>query len=237
MSPNRDEDASEDERTFVAYMKRQKNKEEQQTNATQKGDSNNQTWPGEPWIDSQMMSIKLMIPLGEEGWEEVWYFYWEVYRSVPTLWGTMGVGCPAYHEPTYFIEGQDHTETPRGLPILRMVFREKLIHEQDVFNDIQAQATEHSIHHSWKALKRDAQLKQRITKGVTTQLEDMQQTGELRVWELDMLFPYIPIPQVEAPLLGEWKDRTRTRGRRSAKVTPDDSETKIIKLKDLVPLY
>src|SRR5712672_4690473 len=216
MSPNRDEDASEDERTFVAYMKRQKNKEEQQTNATQKGDSNNQTWPGEPWIDSQMMSIKLTIPLGEEGWEEVWYSYWEVYCSVPTLWGTMGVGCPAYHEPTYFVEGQDHTETPKGLPILRTVFQEKLIHEQDVFDDIQAQATEHSIHHSWKALKRDAQLKQRIAKGAIAQLEDMRQTRELQVWELDMPFPYVPIP-IKAPLLGERRDRARTRGRRVAK--------------------
>jgi len=212
-NPNKDKDALEDERTFVTYMKRQKNKEEQQTNATLKGDSNNQTWPGEPWIDSQMMSIKLTIPIGEEGWGEAQYSYWEVYRGVPTLWGTMGVGCPAYHEPTYFIEGQDYTETPRGLPILRMVFREKIIHEQDVFNDIQAQATEHSIHHSWKALKRDAQLKQHIAKRATTQLEDMRQTGELRVWELDMPFPYIPIPQVEAPLLGERENRARTRGR------------------------
>src|SRR5882672_5289989 len=132
--------------------------------------------------------------------------------SVPTLWGTMGVGCPAYHEPTYFVEGQDHTETPKGLPILQTVFQEKLIHEQDVFDDIQTQATEHSIRHSWKALKRDAQLKQRIAKGAIAQLEDMRQTGELRVWELDMPFPYIPIPQVEAPLLGERENRARMRG-------------------------
>ena len=119
-SPNKDKDASEDERTFVAYMnqKRQKNKEEQQTNATLKGDSGNQTWPGEPWIDSQIMSIKLTIPMGEEGWEEARYSYWEVYCGVPTLWGTMGKGCPAYHEPTYFVEGQNHIETPKGLPIL-----------------------------------------------------------------------------------------------------------------------
>src|SRR5712672_944494 len=123
----------------------------------------------------------------------------------------MGVGCPAYHEPTYFVEGQVQTENPKGLPILWMVFWEKLIHKQDVFDDIQAQATEHSIRHSWKALKRDAQLKQRIAKGAIAQLEDMQQTGELRVWELDMPFPYIPIPQVEAPLQGEWKDRERER--------------------------
>ena len=60
-----------------------------------------------------------------------------------------------------------------------MVFWEKLIHEQDVFDDIQTQAMEHSIRHSWKALKRDAQLKQRIAKGTIAQLEDMQQTGEL----------------------------------------------------------
>jgi len=46
----------------------------------------------------------------------------------------------------------------------------------------------HSIHHSWKALKRDAQLKQRIAKGAIAQLEDVRQTGELRVWELDMPF-------------------------------------------------
>jgi len=183
------------------------------------------------------MSIKLTIPIGEEGWEEAWYSYWEIYRSVPTLWGTMGMGCLAYHEPTYFVEGQDHTETPKGLPILRTVFQERLIHEQDVFNDIQAQATEHSICHSWRALKKDVQLKQRIAKGAIAQLEDMRQTGELRVWELDMPFPYIPIPQVEALLLGEWKDRARTRGRRSARVTPDDSENKVIELKDLVPLY
>ena len=148
----------------------------------------------------------------------------------------MGVGCPAFHEPTYFVEGQDHTETPKGLPILRMVFREKLIHEQDVFDDIQTQAMEHSICHSWKALKRDAQLKQRIAKGAIAQLEDMQQTGELRVWELDMLFPYVPIP-VKAPLLGERRNRARTRGRRVAKETPENPETKIIELKDLVPLY
>ena len=149
----------------------------------------------------------------------------------------MGVGYLAYHEPTYFIEGQGHAETPKGLPILRMVFWEKLIHEQDVFNDIQTQATEHSIHHSWKALKRDAQLKQRIAKGATAQLEDMRQTGELQVWELDMPFPYIPIPPVEAPLLRELRNRARTRGRRAAKETPEDPETKIIELKDLVPLY
>src|SRR5712672_4411725 len=38
-SPNKYEDASEDEQTFVAYMNRQQgNKEEQQTNATLKGD-------------------------------------------------------------------------------------------------------------------------------------------------------------------------------------------------------
>jgi len=174
-SPNKDEDTSEDEQTFVAYVNRQqqKNKEEQQTNATLKGDNSDQMWPGEPWIDSQMMSIKLTIPTGEEGWEEARYSYWEIYRGVPTLWGTMGIGCPAYHEPTYFVEGQNHTETPKGLPILRMVFWEKLIHEQDVFNDIQTQATEHSIRHSWKALKRDAQLKQRIAKGAVAQLEDM----------------------------------------------------------------
>jgi len=181
-------------------------------NTTLKGDSSDQMWPGEPWIDSQMMSIKLTIPMGEEGWKEAQYSYWEVYCSVPTLWGTMGVGCLAYHKPTYFIEGQDHTETPKGLPILRTVFQEKLIHEQDVFNDIQAQATEHSIHHSWKALKGDAQLKQHITKGATAQLEDMRQTGELRVWGLDMPFPYIPIPQVEAPLVEEQKDQARMRG-------------------------
>jgi len=117
--------------------------------------------------------------MGEEGWEEGWYSYWEVYCGVPTLWGTMGKGYLAYHKPTYFVEGQNHTETPKGLPILRTVFQEKLIHEQDVFNDVQAQATEHSIHHSWKALKGDVQLKQCITKGATAQLEDMQQTGEL----------------------------------------------------------
>src|SRR5712675_449979 len=217
-SPNKDEDASEDERTFVAYMNRQQgNKEEQQMNATLKGDSGDQTWPGEPWIDSQIMSIKLTIPKGEEDWEEVWYSYWEVYRGVPTLWGTMGMGCPAYHEPTYFVEGQDHTETPKGLPILRTVFREKLIHEQDVFDDIQTQATEHSICHSWKALKRDVQLKQHIAKGAIAQLEDMRQTGELRVWELNMPFPYIPIPPVEAPLIREQRDRARTRGQRSAR--------------------
>src|SRR5712672_1421884 len=237
-SPNKDEDASEDERTFVAYMNRQRgNKEQQQMNATLKGDSSDQMWPGEPWIDSQMMSIKLTIPKGEERWEEVWYSYWEIYRGVPTLWGTVGMGYPAYHKPTYFVEGQDRTETPKGLPILRMVFREKLIHEQDVFNDIQTQATEHSIRHSWKALKRDAQLKQRIAKGAVAQLEDMQQTGELQVWELDMLFPYIPIPPVEAPLLRELRNQARTRDRRAAKETPEDPETKIIELKDLVPLY
>src|SRR5882672_8816538 len=218
-------------------MNRQKNKEEQQTNATLKGEGGNQMWPGEPWIDSQMMSIKLTIPMGEEGWEEAWYSYWEVYRGVPTLWGTMGKGYPAYHEPTYFVEGQNHTETPKGLPILRTVFQEKLIHEQDVFNDIQTQATEHSIRHSWKALKRDAQLKQRIAKGAIAQLEDMRQTGELRVWELNMPFPYIPIPQVEAPLLRERKDRIRTRGRRLARENPENPKTKIVELKELVPLY
>src|SRR5712672_2390807 len=175
-------------------------------NATLKGNNSDQMWPREPWINSQMMSIKLTIPKGEKGWEEAQYSYWEIYRGVPTLWGTMGMGCPAYHEPTYFMEGQVQTENPKGLPILRTVFREKLIHEQDVFDDIQAQATEHSIRHNWKALKRDAQLKQRIAKEAIAQLEDMRQTGELRVWELNMPFPYIPIPPIKAPLLREQRD-------------------------------
>ena len=128
--------------------KQKKSREEQQTNVTLKGVNNDRTWLGEPWVDSQMMSIKLTIPTEGNGWEEAQYSYWGIHRNIPTLWGIMGTGCLAYHEPTYFVEGQGDTETHKGLPILWTVFWEKLIHEQDVFNDIWAQTTEHSICHN-----------------------------------------------------------------------------------------
>jgi len=57
------------------------------------------------------------------------------------------------------------------------------------------------------------------------------------VWKYNVPFPYILIPQIEAPLLEEQKERARKRGRWLAKETPENPETKIIELKELVPLY
>jgi len=64
----------------------------------------------------------------------------------------------------------------------------------------------------------------------------MRQIGELRVWELDMPFPYIPIPprrSTTAPR-GAKRSSENKKADRAAKETPEDPEAKIIELKDLV---
>jgi len=122
--------------------------------------SNEQGWPGRPWVNSQIMMIKLKISTEEKGWQEAQYSYWKIYHGIPTLWGTMGVGHPVYHKPTYLIRKTRGKETHRGPPILQTVFQGELIYEQDIFNDMQMQTAEHSIYQDWKALKKDQQLHQ-----------------------------------------------------------------------------
>jgi len=134
------------------------------------------------------MTIKLKISTEEKGWQEAQYSYWKIYRGVLTLWGTMGVGHPIYHEPTYLIRKTKGRETPKGPPILQTVFRGELIYEQDIFNDMQMQTAEHSIHQDWKALKKDQQLRQWVANGTMAQVE------ELSIWELDVPFPYMLQP-------------------------------------------
>jgi len=99
-----------------------------------------------------------MIPTGEEGWERSAVLLLGDLPAVcpQTLWGTMGIGCPAYHEPTYFVEGQNHTETPKGLPILQTVFRgENLSHEQDVFDDIQTPGPQNTASSQLESIEKE----------------------------------------------------------------------------------
>ena len=154
----------------------------------------------------------------EKGWQEAQYSYWKIYCGVPTLWGTMGVGHPVYHEPTYLIRKTRGKETPKGPPILQTVFQGELIYEQDIFNNMQMQTAEHSIHQDWKALKKDQQLRQWVANGTMAQVE------ELSIWELNVPFPYIS-PSLEEPSPPSISEQERG-GLRSHQKTKESSQTK-----------
>ena len=200
-------------------------KEEQQKKMTHRKADHYRTWPGEPWIDSQAMSIKLAVPIKGDGWSEAQYSYWGIYRQVPILWGTMGAGCPVYHEPTCFIQRQDD----KGSPILRMVLWGQLICEQQIFNDLRIQSTEHSIRRNWSALKKDAQLRQRIAQGAMIQPGYRQQNQRSQVLEPENAARYLSIPHTRTSLERK-KEPSMKRDRQSSEKLQEGQSVKKIKL-------
>ena len=198
-----DDETPKDEQTCIDYLRQQR----MDTRVALTRPKDEQERPAGPWVNSRMMTIKLTISTEENGWREAQYSYWKVYRGVPTLWGTMGVGYPTYHEPTYLIKKTWGKETHKGPPILQTVFRGELIYEQDIFNDMQMQTAEHSIRQDWKALKKDQQLHQWVANGTMAQIE------ELSIWELDLPFPNVPRSSAKIPLQSTeeqgWEEEVR----------------------------
>jgi len=220
----------EEKQNFTTDMKQQEEREWQK-GIVQKEADNYRMWPGEPWIDSQAMSIKLAIPTEGGSWEEARYSYWGIYRQIPIMWGTMGAGCPVYYEPTSFIKRQSDCpvfyeptcfikeQSDKRLPILQMVLRGQLVYEQQIFNDLRIQTTKHSIHHNWSALKKDAQLQQRIAKGAMIRLGPKEQIKESQVWEPENA---TPIPCTWMSLEGK-KEPSKKRNQQLSEEVPEGS--------------